>query len=179
MKILAIPASNSRKSINRQLLTYAATLLDGHAVELLDINDFPLPIYGEDLEAEQGIPKAAHDFLAKIAEFDALLISFAEHNGGYAVAYKNLFDWATRINRDVYQNKPVVMLATSPGPGGASSVLGSAVNSAHFFSGEVLASLSVPNFYDNFDTDAGRLHEGELNDQLRDTLAYLDELAVV
>ncbi len=173
MKILAIPASNSRKSINRQLLNYAASLLPDDTVELLDINDYPLPIYSEDIEAEAGVPQPARDFLGKIAAADALLISYAEHNGGYAVAYKNLFDWASRADRNVYQHKPIVMLAASPGPGGASSVLGSAVNSAHFFSGEVLASLSVPSFYEHFDAQGGKLIDGELDARLREALEHL------
>lgn len=178
MKILAIPASNSRKSINRQLLNYAATLLPDDTVELLDINDYPLPIYSEDVEAESGVPQPARDFLDKIAEADALLISYAEHNGSYTVAYKNLFDWASRLDRNVYQNKPIVMLATSPGPGGAGSVLGSAVNSAHFFSGEVLASLSVPSFYEHFDVEGGRLIDSELDASLREVLEHLSPVEV-
>ena len=171
MKILAIPASNSRKSINRQLLRYAATLLPEAEVDLMDINDYPLPIYGEDLEAESGVPAPVQLFLDRISQADALLISYAEHNGGYAVAYKNLFDWATRLDRNVYRGKPVVMLATSPGPGGAVSVLASAVNSAQFFDGEVVGSLSVPSFYDNFAD--GRLIDSELQEKLRETLSAL------
>ncbi len=171
MKILAIPASNSRKSINRPLLQYAATLLPEAEIDLMDINDYPLPIYGEDLEAESGIPAPVQAFLDRIGEADGLLISYAEHNGGYAVAYKNLFDWATRLDRNVYQGKPVVMLATSPGPGGAGSVLASAVNSAQFFAGEVVGSLSVPSFYDNF--SEGRLVDAELKAQLREVVSAL------
>ncbi|NVK27967.1 MAG: NADPH-dependent FMN reductase, partial [Flavobacteriia bacterium] len=48
----------------------------------------------------------------------------------------------------VYQDKPVAVLSTSPGPGGASSVLAQTVNSMPFFKGNVVGSLSVPNFYD-------------------------------
>jgi chromate reductase len=48
------------------------------------------------------------------------------------VAYKNLFDWASRKKREVYQDKPIIMLSTSPGAGGAKSVLSAATESAHF-----------------------------------------------
>ncbi len=173
MKILAFAASNSRKSINQSLVNYASSLLPEHSVELLNINDYEMPIYSSDLEEAHGIPSAANRFIAKIAEADALLISFAEHNGNYTVAYKNLFDWASRERMDVYQSKPVVMLSTSPGPGGASSVLKLASESAHFFKGNVTATLSIPSFYDNFDLEKGELVNVELAVKLKKALATL------
>jgi len=173
MKVLAFAASNSRNSINKALVTYAKTFLDKHNVEILDINDYDMPIYSSDLEEALGIPDAASKFLEKIAEADALLISFAEHNGNYTAAYKNLFDWASRKKQHVYQAKSIVMLSTSPGPGGASSVLRLASESAHYFNGNVLASLSVPNFYDNFDQEKGELSNLELTEQLKTALATI------
>lgn len=174
MKILAFAASNSRNSINKKLVTYATTLLDQHEVDMLDINDYAMPIYSIDLEETDGIPTQAAQFLQKIAEADALVISYAEHNGNYTAAYKNLFDWATRKDREVYKGKPVVMLSTSPGPGGAQSVLSMARDSAHFFSGRVVASLSVPSFNDNYDTATGELSNAELIAQLKAALAAID-----
>lgn len=173
MKVLAFAASNSRKSINKSLVTYATTLLEQHTIESLDINDYEMPIYSSELEETHGIPDAAIRFLDKIAEADALLISFAEHNGNYTVAFKNLFDWASRKHREVYQSKPIVMLSTSPGPGGASSVLSLACESAHFFNGKILASLSIPSFYDNFDLEKCELSNTELVSQLQTVLATI------
>jgi len=62
---------------------------------------------------------------AEVLKADALLISYAEHNGNYSAAYKNLYDWASRIDAKVFQGKPTVVLATSPGPGGRRSTLDS------------------------------------------------------
>lgn len=174
MKILAFAASNSSKSINKALVSYAATLLDNHQVEILDINDYEMPLYSADLEEANGIPKLASDFLNKIESADALLVSFAEHNGNYTAAYKNLFDWTSRLTKEVYQGKPMVMLSTSPGKGGAKSVLALAKDSAHFFKGNVVSSLSVPSFNDNFDTDAGELINPELIAELKAALAALE-----
>ena len=103
-----------------------------------------------------------------------MLISYAEHNGNYTVAYKNLFDWATRKDREVYKGKPTVMLSTSPGPGGAQSVLGMARDSAQFFAGNVVASLSVPSFYDNYDADKAELTNAELVAALNAALSAFD-----
>ena len=172
MKILAFAASNSRKSINKSLVSYASTLVSAD-VEMLDINDYTMPIYGEDLEKEQGIPEAASLFLDNISQADALLISFAEHNGNYTVAFKNLFDWASRKQMDVYQSKPIVMLSTSPGASGASSVLRLASESAHFFKGKVLATLSIPSFYDNFDLEKNEMSNPELVEELKSALEKL------
>ena len=173
MKVLAFAASNSRKSINKDLIRYATTLLPDSDVEIIDINDYEMPIYNSELEEAHGIPEAASRFLDKIAEADALVISYAEHNGNYTVAYKNLFDWASRKNREVYQGKPIVMLSTSPGAGGAKNVLSLAVESAHRFAGTVKASLSVPEFFRNFDRDEGVLTNPELVAQLEEALSPL------
>lgn len=56
----------------------------------------------------------------------------------------------------------MVLLATSPGPGGAGSVLTAATNSAAYFAGDVKASLSIPSFYDNFDMEKQILKNHEL-----------------
>lgn len=175
MKILAFAASSSRKSINKQLVTYATTLMNGYEVEILDLNDYELPLFSEDREAELGQPQLAKDFLGKIKESDAVIISFAEHNGSYTVAYKNTFDWASRINPKVFQNKAMIMLATSPGPGGASTVLKTATSSALFFDGNVLSSLSIPSFYENFDSGQGGISNDQINSQLTDTMNSLLE----
>jgi NAD(P)H-dependent FMN reductase len=175
MKIIAFAASSSRKSINKQLAGYAAGLVENAQVEVLDINDYEMPLYSEDREAELGKPQLAQDFIDKIASADALVISFAEHNGSYTAAYKNLFDWSSRTVQKVYQNKPLVLLATSPGPGGAATVLGAAVNSAPFFDGDVKAHLSVPSFYDNFDTEKGQLKNAEYVDKLSSAMAMLSK----
>ncbi|ABV88527.1 NADPH-dependent FMN reductase [Shewanella pealeana] len=173
MKLLAFAASSSSKSINKQLATYAASLVDGADVEILDINDYEMPIFSQDREEELGQPEQAQKFFAKIGEADAIIISFAEHNGSYTAAYKNLFDWTSRIDMKVFQNKPMVLLATSPGPGGASSVLAAAAGSAPYFAADVKASLSVPSFFDNFDMEKQQLRNPELQDKLKSALALL------
>ena len=173
MKLLAFAASSSKKSINKKLATYAASLVEGAQVDVLDLNDYELPLFSEDKEEALGQPELAIKFLSKIGESDAVIISFAEHNGSYSAAYKNLFDWCSRINRNVFQDKPLIYLSTSPGQGGAANVLAAAVKSAKYFGGDVKASLSIPSFYDNFDVDAGRISNRELDEQLRAALKAL------
>ena len=173
MKILAFAASNSSKSINKQLATYAASLVEGADVEILDINDYEMPIFSQDREEELGQPELAQKFFAKLGEADGIIISFAEHNGSYTAAYKNLFDWTSRIDMKVFQNKPMVLLATSPGPGGAKSVLAAAAGSAPYFAADVKASLSIPSFFDNFDMEKGELKNDELKLALKEAVFKL------
>jgi NAD(P)H-dependent FMN reductase len=173
MKLLAFAASSSTKSINKKLVTYAASLVEGAEVEVLDLNDYELPLFSQDREAVLGQPELAKAFLQKIAECDALLISFAEHNGSYSAAYKNLFDWASRINTKVFQDKPAVFLSTSPGAGGAANVLAAAKNSAPFFKAVLKASLSVPRFHENFDVENGKIRNPEIQQQLQEAVNQL------
>lgn len=157
MKILAFGASNSKTSINKALARFTATLVPHAEIEALDLNDYDLPIFSEDLENEIGHPRAAKAFLDKIRSADGVIVSFAEHNGSYTAAYKNLFDWASRIDQKVFQGKPMVYLSTSPGPGGAGSVLASAKGSARFFGADLKAAVSVANYYDVFDAETGTI----------------------
>ncbi|ELE5024820.1 NAD(P)H-dependent oxidoreductase [Vibrio fluvialis] len=173
MKVIAFGASTSSTSINKALATYAANLIDGAEVQVLDINNYNVPMFNEDLEKEIGHAEGAQGFLRDLSQADAFVISFAEHNGHYPAAYKNLFDWATRIDREVFKNKPAVYLATSPGPGGAQSVLAAAVGSAPFFAGNVKASVSVPNFYNVFDLEAGKITDEAVNTELKQAVAKL------
>jgi NAD(P)H-dependent FMN reductase len=173
MKILAFAASNSRSSINKSLVTYASSLIENAQVDVIDLNDYEMPIYSSDRENESGIPQLAHDFYNKISAADAVMISFAEHNGSYTAAYKNLFDWTSRIDTKVYQGKPAVLLATSPGAGGAGNVLAAAKGSAPYFGLEVKADLSVAKFYDEFDMEKGELKTSAMKDQLITVVSLL------
>ena len=114
-KIIAFAGSNSKKSINKDLVTYASSLLDNVEVEVLDLNNFPLPIYGIDEETENGIPNKASEFLKKIQSADGIILSLAEHNGNFASVFKNIYDWSSRIEKEVWNNTPMLLMATSPG----------------------------------------------------------------
>lgn len=174
MKVLVFAASNSRQSINQQLAKYAASLMKDAEIEVLDLNDYEMPIYSSDRENDFGIPDAAQNFYQKIGQADAVIISFAEHNGAYTAAYKNVFDWTSRIDMKVYQDTPALLLATSPGPGGAKTVLGTAVNSAPYFAMDVKGEFSLPRFYDNFDSEQGRIIDEGLRDNLLSQVSNLN-----
>ena len=97
MKVLAIGASSSKASINKQFASFAANQVDGAEVITLDLNDYEMAIYSSDRENETGIPAQATKFRSLIEEADGIVISFAEHNGTYSAAFKNIFDWFGRF----------------------------------------------------------------------------------
>ena len=166
MKIVALGASNSRTSINKQLAHFAANQVANAEVEVLDLNDFELPLFSIEREQALGQPELAKLFLQKLNQADGVIISFAEHNGTYTVAYKNIIDWCSRINQKVFEGKPMVLLSTSPGQAGGASVLSAAVNSIPFMGGIVKASMVFPSFYDNFDSQTLTVTNTDLEKQL-------------
>lgn len=161
-KIIAFGASNSKNSINKMLANYTAKQIENSEIILLDLNDFEMPIYGIDRETETGIPQLAQDFKAQIENADGVIISFAEHNGMYTAAFKNISDWVSRADRDLWTNKSLFLLATSPGARGAKTVLEFATNSFGRTNKKTVVSFSLPSFHDNFSETTGIKNE-ELN----------------
>lgn len=165
MKVLAFSTSNKKSSINKELTKIIGQKLEKeHDVEYLDMTKITLPIYSEDVEEELGVPEDAKTFFEKIKASDILVISLAEHNGNYTAFYKNLFDWASRIEMKVYQDKKVIVTSTSPGQGGATSVLSLFEGSASFFGADIIAKISLPNFYENFNN--GKIEDDHFNKEL-------------
>lgn len=157
-KIIAFAGSSSKTSINKQLTTYAANLFENASVEVLDLNDYEMPVFSVDKEKEHGIHSLAHDFYAKIGSADLIVLSLAEHNGAYSAAFKNLLDWTSRINAKTFQEKEMLLLATSPGARGGGSVLDIATKRFPYQGGIVKGSFSLPSFYENFDVVHGIIH---------------------
>lgn len=170
-KILVFGASDSSRSINRQLAIYAARQLPNVQLTILDLRDFEMPLYGVDRQAEIGIPDAAREFLRLIGEHDAVVVSFAEYNSGYSTAFKNLQDWASRIRKDIWQNRPMFMLSTSPGGRGGANVMSIARKFQPFMGAQIISSFSLPYFRKYFSPEKGIL-DPELDAKFR---AELDQ----
>jgi chromate reductase len=151
MKIIAIAGSNSKNSINKQLADYASSLFENAKIELLDLNDFEVSIYSIDKEMLMGIPSKIVELSTIINDADLLVISLAEHNGTYSAAFKNVYDWLSRIpNKKALGSKPVFLMASSPGTRGGLGVLEAAQNRFPRDGSEILASFSLPSFNENF-----------------------------
>lgn len=171
--VIAFAASSSRRSINRRLLRHACGRLRDAEVELLDLNDYELPLFSVDREDELGEPGLARAFFDKIGGCDGIVISFAEHNGCYSAAYKNLYDWVSRIDAKVWQGKPMVLFATSPGGRGGRGVLDLALAQVPRYGGEVRASLALPRFGDYFDLERDDIRDAGLRAEVEATVNRL------
>ncbi len=153
MKLLSFGASTSSSSINRKLAKYAAEKVAGAEVTDLDLRQFDLPIYSSDEEEANGIPAGAKAFKELIDGHDGIVVSLAEHNGSYAAAFKNLYDWTSRIDQKVWSDKPMLLMASSPGGRGGATVLEAAKATFPRMGADLKATFSLGSFYDNFSDD--------------------------
>ena len=173
-KILAFGASTSRRSINKKFATWAVAQISEATSTLIDLNDFEMPIFSVDREQENGIPEPAQRFKALVESHDGILISFAEHNGAYSAAFKNIFDWVSRMEGKTWADKSMFLMATSPGRRGGASVLELAVKRFPFNGGKVVASFSLPSFKDNFSEEEGIL-DAALLEGFKEQLAAFEK----
>lgn len=167
MKIIAFAGSNSSTSINKKLVTYAAQLFENANSEILDLNRYESPLFSVDVEKEIGVSEEAQEFLKKLKEADLLIVSLAENNGNYSTAFKNLFDWCSRIEKEVFQNKPMLLMATSPGARGGKSVLEIAENNLPRYGANIVDVFSLPSFNDNFELESNSISNKELDTELK------------
>jgi len=149
-KILAFAGSTSSTSINKKLATFTAENLKNTYFDVIDLRDFSMPIYSEDEEKQNGFPEDAKKFSALFDQYDGFILSLAEHNSSYAAAFKNIYDWSSRVEGNVFRDKPLLLMAASPGARGGASVLESGIARFSRMGAKELLSYSFPNFYDNF-----------------------------
>ena len=163
-KILAFGASNSINSINKRLASYTAKMISPVESVIIDLNDFEMPIYSEDREKKDGIPDKALEFKKLISETDGIVISLAEHNGNYTAAFKNIYDWISVVEKVVWNNKPLFLLAASEGSNGGNNVLQIAASRFSRQSNFEIPLFSLPNFSENF-SDLEGITDKVLNDE--------------
>lgn len=129
-------------------------------VEVLDLNNYEMPLFSIDKQVGEGIHNLATEFASKIDEADLVVISLAEYNGTYSSAFKNIFDWVSRIpNRKMFNDTKVFSSSTSPGPRGAKTVIENAKEVFPHHGAEVIADFSLPSFGENFDEKEGIKNE--------------------
>lgn len=169
-KILAFAGSNSSISINHQLVDFVATQIVDHHVNVIKLTDYPLEMFSEDLEKEQGFSTELRSLHELILESDALIISVNEHNSGVSAFFKNTTDWLSRLDKKFLENKKVLLLATSPGGRGAISALEFTKNSLPRFGADIIESFSFPKFHENFSKEEQKINDVVLEFSLKDAI---------
>jgi len=157
MKILALSTSNSLQSINQAFAIWAAKQLAASSIQVRNMNDYELPIYSPQREQECPKPDAVRGFLSDVEEADIIIIGYAEHNGNFTAAWKNVSDWVSRSERRFFLNKPVLALATSPGKGGAASVLALGKTQVAHSGGDLVEAISLPSFQEHYNENEGQV----------------------
>lgn len=122
-KILAFAGSARKDSWNKLLVKIAAmgATAAGGDVTVIDLADYPMPMFDQDLESENGMPEFAAKFKQLLVEHDGFLIASPEYNSAFSPLLKNAIDWASRSTSDsepplvAYSGKCAAIMACSPG----------------------------------------------------------------
>lgn len=121
-RILAIAGSLRKHALSRRVMKPAVDGIRaaGGEVTVIDLLDYPMPIYNEDDHARNGFDANALKVQDLLSEHDGLLISSPEYNGSIPGGLKNVIDWTSRKNEkygvtQVFKNKWGAMIASSPG----------------------------------------------------------------
>ena len=121
-KILAFAGSTRAGSFNKKLAAIGAAgaRAAGAEVTLVDLRDFPMPVYDGDLEAHDGIPPVAQTFKQLMLAHEGLLIASPEYNSSIPGGLKNALDWASRSAPNeaplaCFVGKTAVLMSASPG----------------------------------------------------------------
>ena len=121
-RILAFASSTRRESFNKKLVAIAAqgAREAGAEVTLIDLKDFPLPLFDQDLEAEQGMPENGKKLKKLFIDHHGLLIASPEHNSSLPAVLKNAIDWVSRPapgepSLVAFRGKVAALMSASPG----------------------------------------------------------------
>jgi NAD(P)H-dependent FMN reductase len=121
-KILAFAGSTRIDSYNKKLLKIAAAgaKVAGAEVTYIDLRDLPLPLFDEDLEAQEGLPANARTFKDLLISHQGLLIASPEYNSSLTAVLKNAIDWASRPAPNeaplaAFAGKVASIMSASPG----------------------------------------------------------------
>ncbi|MFN3137157.1 MAG: NADPH-dependent FMN reductase [Allomuricauda sp.] len=173
--ILAFAGSNSSTSINFKLVELTTSLVQNHDLQTLNMAEHPFPMFSEDLEREKGYPDALTGLKDQIAQADGIILSVNEHNGNPSAYFKNLLDWLSRLERNFLEGTKVLLMSTSGGKRGAKGSLGVIEGMLPRFGAEIVATFSLPSFYDNFSED-GILDEDLKTGHQHALQTFLDSL---
>ena len=121
-KILAFAGSTRTESWNKKLVKIAAQGAQdaGAIVTVVDLRDFPMPLYDGDLEDQQGLPETVQQFKALMLDHQGLLIAAPEYNSSITGVLKNIIDWASRqaegeASLACFTGKVASLMSASPG----------------------------------------------------------------
>lgn len=176
-KVLAFPGSTRDDSANKKLVVEAAKIARQIQanVTVIDLKEYPIPFYDEDLEIREGMPTKAKQFRQLMIQSDVILIASPEYNGSLSAVLKNAIDWASRgesggSSREAFKGKTFVIMSASPGAGGGARGLVHLRTIIENIGGTVLSQqVVVPDAYNAFD-DQGHLKDEKVKREIEQLL---------
>lgn len=116
IKILAFAGSTRSQSFNKTLVRAAADMAKqaGAEVTVVNLADYPMPLYDGDLEQESGIPEKALELKELMDSHQGILLACPEYNGSITAVLKNTLDWLSR-QKGAFDGKTAALLSASPG----------------------------------------------------------------
>ncbi len=177
-KVLALAGSTRDESLNKKLVQEASIIARkmGAQVTFLDLKDYPMPFYDEDLEKKQGMPANAKHVRDLMIASDLILISTPEYNASIPAVLKNTIDWASRSEEggyspDAFKEKKFAIMSASPGSGGGSRSLSHLRVILEAVGGHVSPfQVSVPRAHNAFNEE-NRLTEKSVQQELQKAIS--------
>lgn len=168
-QVLVFAGSTRNNSVNRKLAKVAARQLEtaGVSTTLVELRDYPMPLYDGDLETEGGFPEEVTAFQELMRAHDALLIASPEFNGSFSALLKNLIDWVSRPVAGegptaLFRGKTAAILSASPGRGGGKRGLRHLRELLEMIGVTVIANqLAVGDASNAFDENGELIREGD------------------
>lgn len=173
-KVLAFAGSSREGSVNKKLVLEAAEFARqaGAIVTLVDLKDYPMPLYDADHEAKEKMPEKAAKFRSMMIQNDVIIIASPEYNGSLSGLLKNTIDWSSRSedgngSRDAFKDKKFILMSASPGSsGGARGLVHLRAIIQNIGGTVVTEQIVVPGAYEAFD-EHGHLKNEKLREQLK------------
>lgn len=153
-KVLAFSGSLSDASINHKLVEHTTTKVKDLDVRMIRLSSYESPLYSKERETEGGIPEPIKALRELFDEVDGFIISTPEYNSSLPAGFKNTMDWLSRMEGKIFQDKPVLLMATSPGGRGGKSVLDHLSSIIPFWGAKLVGPFSLPKFNETF-TESG------------------------
>lgn len=174
MNVLVFAGSTREDSYNKKLAHEAALIATemGAQVTEIDLKNYPMPLFDEDLESNQGMPENARAFRNLLIQNQAVVIASPEYNGSISATLKNVIDWATRNekgepSRDAFKDKKFAIMGASPSKMGGSRGLTHLNFILEGVGAKVVSTqVTVPDAYDAFNEN-GALKDKNLQAQLK------------
>ena len=159
-KIVAFSGSNNPDSINEKLVRSLINRYSEYDIRFIDLKKFDAPIYSQEIQSN-GIPQQIQDLYQIFEESEGFIIASPEHNGLPSAFLKNIIDWLSVITQRFFNDKPVLLLSTSPGATGAKTHLGILAKLVPLWGGILKGTYSLGSFNENFDTSTNSILKEE------------------